>query len=520
MRLRHLACYRRSHLASTLLGFVLLGAILGYLQLHTRNLVTKDTSGNNKEHLSIFKKDLYTFLFTNESHSKINYSILNVTNVSSEQNITSFPATQNLKPYEWCSDESSQFHYNSTYAEDIMKYNISFIPEGYKNPCFYDVCKTVGSVSVRALRCLPYFHLIGVDKSGSTDLFARITQHPQVLPNLGVLEKETSWWPWTRYGHGLKKQVRKESFDKYLGYFDNAAGQIERTIQLNKKGSNANNHDFHLLITGDGTPMDFWDFSGWPKIPQNRNQNIPKILTPHLLKHVNPNVKLILVLRDPTERLYSDYLFLKSGVQTPKGFGAAVLQSLQYFKNCTERYSVRKCLFDRKLHTRVKARIHVSIYSVFLKEWLKVFPRKQILIIRSEDYSQNISSHLKNIFNFLGVTELAEKDITKIATRSRAYQTPTKKKIGPMLNSTRHRLDIFFQPFNEELVEILRDEKYLWLDTKEKIKQNLKKQEKRRLENLKNQINVNASRTISLTKEQKLVLKPFMDADDRNSNTE
>ncbi|OWF40119.1 carbohydrate sulfotransferase 15-like [Mizuhopecten yessoensis] len=532
LHLRHPLCYRRSYVATTLLVILMFGAILGFFQLHNRRLATTEAILSDKKNSLIIKKELLRKCFMrNDSNSGLinsvskesekQYVYRNVTKFGSELNSTSFPELQGLKAFEWCSTESSRFPFNSTRAEDLMRYNISFLPRGYKNPCFYDVCSTVGPVPVRALRCLPYFQLIGVDKSGSTDLFARITQHPQILPNSGVLNKETSWWPWTRYGHGLKKIVRRESFDQYLGYFDNAAGQIERNIQVNQNGSNTDSGDFHLLITGDGTPMDFWDFSGWPQIPQNRNQTMPSILTPHLIKHVNPGVKLILVLRDPTERLYSDYLFLKSGVQTPSGFHAAVHQSLRYFNNCTQQKSVRKCLFDRKLHTNVRARLHVSIYSVFLREWLKVFPRKQILIMRSEDYSRNMSSYLKNIFRFLDVVDLAEKDITMISKRARQYETGKKKKVGPMFNNTRYLLDNFFQPFNEELVKILKDDRYLWKDTKDKIKKDLEKLEIKSLRNKQIQMNSAThkakTRTIVLTKEQALELKPFIDTGKFNS---
>jgi hypothetical protein len=48
--------------------------------------------------------------------------------------------------------------------------------------------------------------------------------------------------------------------------------------------------------------MDFWDMSGWKDIPQNSGLKEPVIITPHLIKHMNPRVKLILILRDPIER--------------------------------------------------------------------------------------------------------------------------------------------------------------------------------------------------------------------------
>ena len=57
-----------------------------------------------------------------------------------------------------------------------------------------------------------------------------------------------------------------------------------------------------IVYLGDGTPMDFWDFTGWRNIQQNQGLDHPKVLTPHLLHHINPNVKLIIILRNPTQR--------------------------------------------------------------------------------------------------------------------------------------------------------------------------------------------------------------------------
>ncbi len=49
--------------------------------------------------------------------------------------------------------------------------------------------------------------------------------------------------------------------------------------------------------------MDFWDLTSWREIPQNYVTKLePDVMTPDLIKHVNPNVKLILLLRDPIER--------------------------------------------------------------------------------------------------------------------------------------------------------------------------------------------------------------------------
>ena len=81
----------------------------------------------------------------------------------------------------------------------------------YKNPCFVD-----WSVDLQRLRCLPYFHVLGVDKSGTTDLHSRIAQHPHVLLNSGALGKETYYWCWLKYGQCREYMGRQLHMLGYL----------------------------------------------------------------------------------------------------------------------------------------------------------------------------------------------------------------------------------------------------------------------------------------------------------------
>ena len=46
-------------------------------------------------------------------------------------------------------------------------------------------------------RCLPYFYIVGAPKTGTTDLFFKIDEHPDVtLP----MVKEPDWWTYRRHG--------------------------------------------------------------------------------------------------------------------------------------------------------------------------------------------------------------------------------------------------------------------------------------------------------------------------------
>ena len=59
-------------------------------------------------------------------------------------------------------------------------------------------------------------------------------------------------------------------------------------------------------FTGAGDPMDFWDEFNWKLIPQNDPKaSEPLWTTPYFVHHMNPNVKLLLMLRDPVERYLS-----------------------------------------------------------------------------------------------------------------------------------------------------------------------------------------------------------------------
>eukprot|EP00105_Crassostrea_gigas_P041521 XP_019925669.1 PREDICTED: carbohydrate sulfotransferase 15 isoform X2 [Crassostrea gigas] len=322
----------------------------------------------------------------------------------------------------------------------------------HKNPCWTSVNGK--------LKCLPYFQVIGMDKCGTTDLFARISRHPDVVPN--IKNKETMWWSWERYGYWLwSSNARRTYLSNYIHYFNNLALRLNNISQ--KKGKTQ-------LVTGDGTPMDMWDFRGWTMIPQNKGLKEPQYLTPHLIRHVNRDVKLLILLRNPVDRLYSDYYFIDNGERSKNRttFHQAVVKAIDVLKKCQEHRSPRSCLFDFNLNAKLvkhKTRIHLGFYAVFLREWLSVFPRDQILIMRTEDYSANTKSVMKRVFDFLQLKSLKELELSKfkITTLKREYVTKHKLGKQPMLTKTRVILENLYRADTEELSRLLKDKRFLWI---------------------------------------------------------
>ena len=50
--------------------------------------------------------------------------------------------------------------------------------------------------------------------------------------------------------------------------------------------------------------------------------------------------------------------------------------------------------------------IHEGLYSVFLEDWLRIFPKEQVYVVRMEDYAPNIPGELAKIYDFMELGKL------------------------------------------------------------------------------------------------------------------
>ncbi|XP_060564069.1 carbohydrate sulfotransferase 15-like [Ruditapes philippinarum] len=334
-----------------------------------------------------------------------------------------------------------------TGVEDILcMKRPEFLPE-YKNPCWMD--------DEGQFRCLPYFHLIGICKSGTSDFFKRLLLHPDILPNRGIFGKEIWYWSWKRFsikdrGGRLKLGMTLKEF---MRQFDSE--RIRTSVDSQGR---------HTKITGHGDPMDIWDRFREEATPQN-TPGAEELLwtTPYSVRHINPNVKLLLMLRDPIERLYSHYFHSGAG-SSAQSFHAHVTISIELWKKCVQQHSVRHCIYSLKFKSTLRAPIYTSFYIVHLKEWLKAFPREQLFIFRNEDYSADIKGTMRQIFKFLDVPIPSETILDKMKSLSHFYETKSKKRAGPMLPETKAMLVELYRPYTEELAAFLKDERFSFKD--------------------------------------------------------
>ncbi len=96
------------------------------------------------------------------------------------------------------------------------------------------------------------------------------------------------------------------------------------------------------------------------------------------------------------------------------------------------------------------------------QDWLRHWPREQLLFLRYEDYIAAPRQHLEAVLSFLGI-EATETD-------ARAWEAMVRKPVSnsnrypPMLNETRAMLEELYAEPNQELAGAFGDPRWTWHD--------------------------------------------------------
>ncbi|XP_028846006.1 carbohydrate sulfotransferase 15-like isoform X2 [Denticeps clupeoides] len=260
------------------------------------------------------------------------------------------------------------------------------------------------------LRCLPYFYIMGQPKCGTTDLYDRLRHHPDVR---FTAMKEPHWWTRKRFG--------------------------------------------------EASASTMWDNNAWVYFYDNGTQEEPPFLVQDFIHAVQPHAKFIVMLRDPVERLYSDYLYFGLANKSAEDFHQRVSESLQLFESCVSASSMRSCVYNTTLNMAMPVRLQVGLYVIYILDWLTVFSKEQILVLRLEDHATNCKVTMHKVFDFLKLGALSVEKEAEI-TKSPASNTrrPADRNLGPMLPITRDLLKYFYHPFNQRLAKVVQDKAFLW----------------------------------------------------------
>lgn len=252
------------------------------------------------------------------------------------------------------------------------------------------------------IRPLPDFIIIGVPRAGTTSLYNYLTEHPSILPSL--------WKEVTFFSGNYNKGVTW-----YRSHFP--LKLINKIINPKEK-----------FLTGEATP----NYLYHPLVPKR----IYKLI---------PNVKMILLLKNPVDRANSHYWqAVRKNCET-LSFEEVIKKQMSIEPLSDEE------LFFSKGTGIAHQYISGGIYINRIKRYFEIFPHEQILILKSEDLYENPTKIMKIVYEFLNIPSWELKSLIKYN-----YHEDQKR----MDNSLRKELVEYFKPHNEKLYKYLNKNFY------------------------------------------------------------
>jgi hypothetical protein len=222
-------------------------------------------------------------------------------------------------------------------------------------------------------RALPDFLIIGAIKGGTTFLRTLLSEHPQIRMPAGEID----------YFNREYNYKRGELW--YRSHFP-----LRNKVAVGE-------------LVGEKTPTYLFSIDAAERIQKDL-----------------PNVKLICLLRNPTDRAISHYF-----MEVRKG----------------DRSNTEALLDERRVYKKG------GLYLDQLKRYETYLKKNQLLILSSEEFFANPEKILKQVFNFLGVGETFQCSDTRPRNVGK-NKTPISSEVYEHLNE-------YFKPHNRRLYNYL-----------------------------------------------------------------
>ena len=247
----------------------------------------------------------------------------------------------------------------------------------------------------RRLRMLPDFVIIGAQKSGTSSLYDFVVQHPAILP---ASKKEINYF-------ALKYKKGEYWY------------RLRFPIRASQK-----------FLSGEASPI--YLFYPW---------------VPGRMKKLLPDVKLIVILRNPVDRTYSHYHHNKRKKRETLSFEEATNSEEERCAGERERM-IKDPDYVPRHHYRDYSYLARGVYADQLENWFSYFDKEKFLILTTEDFRENSQRTLDQVFDFLEVPPFQVEDL-----RDRHVGN-----YKPINEDTRKFLIKYYKPHNERLSKLLQ----------------------------------------------------------------
>lgn len=267
---------------------------------------------------------------------------------------------------------------------------------------------------------LPDFIIAGTPRAGSTTLSAYCVRHP---------------------GIGITYPTELHFFDRDCNY-NQGMGHYSCFFEHCVKGGDT------AEKVGETTPSYIFRNikSDQDMFRMQRNQVMTteeQECAPVRIWHHLPDVKIIMSLRDPVERTYSEYLADYVKKRYKKQFSDVIKKHLRDPDN--------SILLSK------------SLYSFHLKKWFELFPPEQIKVIVLEEWKKQ-PDIIKDMFRFIGVdpdVEIEPQKWNDYKTVCRNYGS--RRVVKPSMDRrTRRLLYEFYKPEIERTEKLLDRDLSVW----------------------------------------------------------
>jgi hypothetical protein len=245
----------------------------------------------------------------------------------------------------------------------------------------------------------PDFVIIGAARSGTTHLLGQLNAHPNVLPG----PAEVHYFDTHRHTYGL-------------GWYRSRFPTIAARSAAGRRG-------LHPVLTGESSPS----YLAHPNVPGR-------------LARALPDVKLLVLLRDPAARAASHWAWCLRQCGETRSFREAVEAELG---PPGDDRGVR-IPADRRIGDPLVVRR--GLYQPQLERWLTHFPREQLHVIVSERWFGETDAMMTEVEAFLGLPTGIPLPKTM---RNRNKSHP------PYDEDVLARLRAFYRPHNARLAEFL-----------------------------------------------------------------
>ncbi len=225
---------------------------------------------------------------------------------------------------------------------------------------------------------LPNFFIIGAPKAGTTALYHYLDQHPEIYMSP---IKEPNYFASEVRPENLSEHLQAQSRDDQA-----ALSEYLRGPMLEKRfGAFVTNWDDYVKLfrnvkreraIGEASVTYLWSLTAAAKIRE-------KIT----------DARIIMILRNPTDRAYSQYLENLANSRISNSLREQVQASV---------------LCPGGPFQPMRPFLELGLYYGQVKRFLEQFPRQKICILWYEDYQANPKQAMIDVFRFLGVNPAFE----------------------------------------------------------------------------------------------------------------